>query len=65
MKRYRVLLPIEVGGRMYNFGDEVELELEEAVQYSHALIAVEEPDLNHGGTENREEEQDVGDREGF
>ncbi len=58
MKKYRVLLPIEVGGRTYNFGDEVELELDVAVDYSHALIAVEETDLNHGGTE---EEEDGGD----
>lgn len=59
MKRYRVLLPIDVGGRIYQFGEEIELELDEAVKYSHALIAVAEEDANHRGTE---EEQNGGDK---
>ncbi|KKM18468.1 hypothetical protein LCGC14_1665400 [marine sediment metagenome] len=58
VKRYRVLLPVDIGGRIYNFGEEVELELDEAVKYSHALIAAREADLNHRGTEGTEEEQD-------
>ena len=43
---YRVILPVEIGGREYQFGDEVELELGEAVEHSAALIALEEGDGN-------------------
>jgi hypothetical protein len=42
MKRFRVLLPIEIDGRIYEFGSVVELDLETALAYSHALIACEE-----------------------
>ena len=42
MRRFRVLLPIEIDGRMYEFGSVVELDLETAGGYSHALIACEE-----------------------
>jgi hypothetical protein len=43
MKRaYRVTLPIDVGGRVYQFGETAELELEEAAAYAHALIAIKE-----------------------
>ena len=42
MKRYRVILPITVGGRTFQYGEIAELEDEVAVEYSHALIAVEE-----------------------
>jgi hypothetical protein len=48
MKRYRVLLPVEIGGTIYNFGDVVDLDLETAVQYAHALIAVETEEENNG-----------------
>jgi hypothetical protein len=42
MKKFRVVLPIEVDGRIYEFGAVVEMDLETARLYSHALIAVEE-----------------------
>ena len=42
MKRYRVTLPVEIDGVVYNFGEIVELELDVAALYAHALIAVEE-----------------------
>jgi len=42
MKRYRVTLPVEIDGVVYNFGEIVEVELEVAALYAHALIAVEE-----------------------
>ena len=42
MKRYRVTLPVEIDGVIHNFGEIVELELEVAALYAHALIAVEE-----------------------
>jgi hypothetical protein len=42
MKRYRVTLPVEIDGVMYQFGEVAELELEIAALYAHALIAVEE-----------------------
>lgn len=41
-RKYRVTLPIDVGGRRYEFGEVAELEIETAVQYAHALIAEEE-----------------------
>ena len=41
-KRYKVLLPIDVDGRIYQHGDVVELDLETAKIYSHALIALAE-----------------------
>lgn len=42
MKKYWVTLPIEVDGMIYNYGDTVEMNLEDAAVYAHALIAVEE-----------------------
>ena len=42
MKRYRVILPVEIGGRVYQFGEIAELDLETAVTYAIALIQVEE-----------------------
>lgn len=44
MRKYRVTLPVVIGGRTYQFGEVVELDIETAVQYAHALIAVEEED---------------------
>ena len=38
--RYRVLLPVEIGGRIYDFGAVIELDLETAKEYSHALLAL-------------------------
>lgn len=40
-KRYRVTLPIDVGGTIYQFGETVELNDETAAAYAHALIAAE------------------------
>lgn len=42
MKKYRVLLSIDVEGKVYGFGDEAELTDEQATAYGHALIAIEE-----------------------
>jgi len=44
MKKFRVTLPIEIDGVMYEFGAIVELSDEQAALYAHALIAVEESD---------------------
>ena len=49
MKRFRVLLPIDIEGRIYEFGSTVELDLETALLYSHALIACEEKEVEDGG----------------
>jgi hypothetical protein len=47
MKKYRVVLPIDLGdGEIHNFGEVLELELEVAVQYNHALIALDEREEN-------------------
>ncbi len=45
-RKYRVTLPIMLDGQLYEFGREVELDLEQAAQFSHALIAVEEETQN-------------------
>jgi hypothetical protein len=42
MKRYRVLLPVEIGGRVYQFGEVVELNMKTAKEYGHALSAMAE-----------------------
>lgn len=42
MKKYRVTLPVEIDGVVYNYGDVVELDLEVAALYAHALIVVED-----------------------
>lgn len=47
-KPYTVTLPIDIDGRIYNYGDIVSLELEVAVQYSHALIALGEGEEDNG-----------------
>jgi len=39
-EKYRVLLPIDVDGTVYQFGQVVELTAETAKQYSHALVRV-------------------------
>ncbi len=41
---YRVTLPVAIGGKPYQFGDLVELEIEKAVEYGYALISAEEED---------------------
>jgi hypothetical protein len=40
--KYRVILPIDVDGTVYQHGHIVELDVETAKLYSHALIALEE-----------------------
>jgi hypothetical protein len=47
---FRVLLPIEIEGRIYEFGSVVELDLETAKLYSHALIACEQ-EVEDGGND--------------
>ena len=46
--KFRVLLPIDVEGRIYEFGSVVELSLETAKKFSHALMACEEEELAGG-----------------
>jgi hypothetical protein len=41
-RQYRVILPVEIDGRVLAYGETVELETQTAVDYAHALIAVEE-----------------------
>jgi hypothetical protein len=50
MRKYRVVLAIEVDGVAHKYGDVVELELEVAALYAHALIAIEEGE-GHGGND--------------
>ena len=45
-QKYRVILPIEVDGRVYQFNEEIELDLGTAALYAHALIPLE---VEHGG----------------
>jgi hypothetical protein len=40
-KNYRVLLPVEIDGRIYQFGETVELDVATAVEYSNALATCE------------------------
>jgi hypothetical protein len=49
-ERYRVTLPIEVDGKFYNYDEVVELDVDAAALYAHALIAVEEK-ANGGNSE--------------
>jgi hypothetical protein len=42
MKRYRVTLPIDVGGTIYHPGAAVDLDAETAAAYAHALEPVKE-----------------------
>lgn len=43
-KKYRVLLAVDIDGRIYGFGETVELDDETATEYGHALVALEEED---------------------
>ncbi len=45
---FRVALPVEIGGKQYSFGDVVELELDEAVEMSDSLRALEEDSGGNG-----------------
>lgn len=51
MKPYKVLLAVEIEGRIYGHGSVVELDLETAARYAHALIAVEKGEENGGNNE--------------
>jgi hypothetical protein len=42
MRKYRVLLPIEVDGVRFEHGDVVQLEMQTAIDFAHALVAIEE-----------------------
>jgi hypothetical protein len=48
VKRYRVILPVDIAGKIYQFGDEAELDFETACKYAFCLIAVEQGE-NDGG----------------
>lgn len=37
---FRVILPVEIDGQIYNFGEVIQLDLEAAVGYSHALMSI-------------------------
>lgn len=41
-KKYKVILPIDVDGRVYPHGQTVELDDETATAYSHALLPANE-----------------------
>ena len=48
-RTYRVTLPIQLNGRIYNFGQTVDLELDQALLYAHALIALDtQGEQDHG-----------------
>ena len=40
-EEYRVLLPIDVDGRVYEYGQVVSLDMATAKLYAHALVRVE------------------------
>lgn len=42
MKRYQVLLPIDVGGAIHHPGEVIDLDEETAAAYAHALAPVKE-----------------------
>lgn len=48
-KQYHVMLPVEVDGKVYNYGDVAELDIETAAKYAHALMAL--------GEEQKEEQR--------
>jgi hypothetical protein len=47
-RKYRLMLPVEIDGVVHEYGEVVELDLETAAAYAHALIAVEEGESNGG-----------------
>jgi hypothetical protein len=55
VKRYRVLLAIEVDGRIYEFGETVELDAKTAWEYRHALmVACEDAGQEACGTKEED-----------
>lgn len=49
-KTYRVVLPVEIGGQVYQFGAAVELAEEETQGYEHALIEIVTEEANAGNS---------------
>ena len=49
-RTYRVILPISLNGRIFSYGQTVELEFDQALLYAHALIATEteQGEQDHG-----------------
>ena len=41
-RKFRVVLPVEIDGVIYELDAVVELDVEVAIKYSHALIALDE-----------------------
>ncbi len=48
MRKYLVILRIEIDGRPFEYGEVAELDVETAVRYAHALQAIEEGEANGG-----------------
>ena len=42
LRKFKVLLPVLIGERTYEFGETAELDLATAKEYAHALLPVEE-----------------------
>jgi hypothetical protein len=40
--KYRVILAIDVDGKRYEYGDVIELEMQVALDFAHALQLIEE-----------------------
>jgi hypothetical protein len=47
-RKYRVLLAVDIDGRIYGVGETVELDDQTATDYNHALVAVEEEEKSGG-----------------
>lgn len=41
MAEYRVLLPVDIEGKLYQYGETVELDAATAKAYAHALVSVD------------------------
>ena len=48
-KKFCVVLPLEIDGQRYWFGQVVELDVEKTAGYEHALIEVEEEEYAGNG----------------
>lgn len=42
LRKFKVLLPVLIGGRTYQFGEMAELDVATAKEYSHALLPEKE-----------------------
>jgi len=47
-QRYTVILPFEDGGKLYEYGTEVELDFDAAQRHSYCLIAIKKEFSPHG-----------------